>query len=361
MRALLLTLSIAAAGMHCSGAATACAETDAGCDLLTLYLATYAPLIVGAGQIAGPPNVCGVVLTSGANYWPSAQTISGCLDLLGAAIGPGKIVVGGRTTTECALYATTDGGTWSGNGCPGAAASSISEVAYGNGIFVAVGDDGASAPLILTSSDGYTWTTAPNGSATQIIRTVNFINGYFYMGEGGGGAGNLHRSVNPSTVTIAALNGTNIGGGFRYHDVIAAAGGGVLAITDQNGTRYAADGVNFSTGTIFSTAPAGERPQGVATNGALNVAVGGEIGGTESCYVSVSSDGLNWGNEGIMASACAGNSGIAYDVIYGSGEYIATSSTTTGFLMRSSSGLPGSWSAVDIGLTVIRSLEFRER
>ena len=210
MRALLLTLSIVCVGMHCSPANTNCTESDAGCDLLTLYLATYAPLIVGAGQIAGPPNVCGIVLASGANYWPAAQSISGCLDLLGAAIGPGKVVVGGRTTTECALYATTDGGTWSGNGCPGAAASSISEVAYGNGIFVAVGDDGASAPLILTSSDGYTWTTAANGSATQIMRTVNFINGYFYLGEGGAGAGNLHRSINPSPVTIAALYGTTM-------------------------------------------------------------------------------------------------------------------------------------------------------
>ncbi len=59
--------------------------------------------------------------------------------------------------------------------------NSLNAVTYGNGIFVAVGDNGT----ILTSPDGVTWTQESSGT-TDRLNAVNHGNGIFVAGGDGG-------------------------------------------------------------------------------------------------------------------------------------------------------------------------------
>jgi hypothetical protein len=74
-----------------------------------------------------------------------------------------------------ALSSSTDSGaTWTSR-TSGFGSTLIRKVAYGNGIFVAVGSSG----LITTSTDTITWTARTSGFGTNSINGIDYVNGYF--------------------------------------------------------------------------------------------------------------------------------------------------------------------------------------
>jgi hypothetical protein len=103
--------------------------------------------------------------------------------LAGVAYGNGIFVaVGGEEELSGAILSSSDGITWTSRSLGNS--GYLSGICYGNGAFVAVGDNGT----VLTSSDGVNWTSCTSG-------TANNLNGVCY-------------DNNNSTFIAAGNNGT---------------------------------------------------------------------------------------------------------------------------------------------------------
>lgn len=97
-----------------------------------------------------------------------------------AASNTAAIVVG-QDSSQAAFWRTTDGNTWTKISSPiGTTANKLYSVAYGNDIFVAVGQSNTIATSPGTS--GSTWTIRTSAlSATPTLQQVRFVNGYFIV------------------------------------------------------------------------------------------------------------------------------------------------------------------------------------
>ncbi|SDD68349.1 Uncharacterized protein SAMN02799630_06087, partial [Paenibacillus sp. UNCCL117] len=90
---------------------------------------------------------------------------------------------------------STDGRRWALFALPGDSTKLMSQVTYGNNVFVAVGTLGDSQAMLFSSEDGQTWTqhTAPSSNRFD---SVEFINGAFYaVGRKSDGNGVIYRSA----------------------------------------------------------------------------------------------------------------------------------------------------------------------
>jgi len=94
------------------------------------------------------------------------------------------------------VSSSADGTTYTSRTMPAA----ISQMAFGNGIFVAAGN-----AIINTSADGDTWTsrTAPDGGNYSDLL---FLNGYFYLAYGASNQVTAFRSADGITWTAIAFN-----------------------------------------------------------------------------------------------------------------------------------------------------------
>jgi len=118
-----------------------------------------------------------VTSTDGATWNARSSGTSG---LYGVIYGNGKfIAVGGVLSCNfffcnynSLAYASSDGLTWVPSN-PGPAYL-LSDIAFGSGMFVAVGDGGT----IVTSSDGTSWAT-PNSGASELLLNVAYGHGTF--------------------------------------------------------------------------------------------------------------------------------------------------------------------------------------
>lgn len=88
------------------------------------------------------------------------------------ATNAGKTVVGGNTGE---LYYTTNGGTSWTAGTSNFGSTTIRGVAYGNGVWVIVGDSGT----LASSTDGITYTLRTSSFSTSNIEAVTWSNGTF--------------------------------------------------------------------------------------------------------------------------------------------------------------------------------------
>ena len=118
------------------------------------------------------------------------------------------------------LYSSTDSGsTWTSR-TSGFGANKICMVAFGNGLFVAVGANGT----ITTSPDGITWTARTAGVSTNQLNVVVYANSLWVAGGIGanGGTGGITTSsdgitwTKRTTPTTSSTNiyGLNYGGGY---------------------------------------------------------------------------------------------------------------------------------------------------
>ncbi|MEY5048714.1 MAG: hypothetical protein RLZZ175_2073 [Bacteroidota bacterium] len=103
--------------------------------------------------------------------------ISSTAPLRALAYGNGKYITGGNySLSPGLLYSSSDAKNWTKLTDASIPSTAVFQSAvYANGIFVFTGDNG----LILTSTDGVSWTTRTSGISTSIT-SVNYISGAFY-------------------------------------------------------------------------------------------------------------------------------------------------------------------------------------
>ena len=95
----------------------------------------------------------------------------------GLACGNGRFVAVGHRNSTGMTSVSTDGIKWTE---PSLNGNRLGRVAFGNGVFVAVGDGGR----VATSTDGQVWTDITLGSANR--QMIAFSNGVFVTTEAGG-------------------------------------------------------------------------------------------------------------------------------------------------------------------------------
>lgn len=119
-------------------------------------------------------------------------------------------------------------------------------VAFGNGIFVAVG----AAGKISSSTDGITWTARTSGMSTNIINSVEFLNGNFVaVGAGAnGGTGGITTSTDGITWTKRT---TPTGMGTQLYSVTF--GNGYYVAVGSLTTTAGCYSTNLSTWTVLPT------------------------------------------------------------------------------------------------------------
>lgn len=189
----------------------------------------------------------------------------------------------------------------------------LRRIAFGNGIFVAVGDEPpppgppyvAPGPVALSSPDGMNWnTTRLSELARAYVTGVAFGNGTFVMV---GWAYNPYSSTEPRTERPTFILTSTDGESWTDRSLLA--------------TNYLSD-VTFGNG--------------------LFVAVGSPIGGTSRGMFLTSPDGVNW------TSREAGTSKTPQSVTYGNGRFVAVSESSPVVYWISVDGL--NWTSDELAL-----------
>jgi len=228
----------------------------------------------------------------------------------GGSTTPGGQTPGGQTPGGNSGWNAVANSTFGGN-------SFINAIAYGNGKFVAVGDDGK----IAYSTNGATWTAVPNSTfGSNGIYDIAFGDGKFVA------VGSTSIAYSSDGVSWAAANTPFVGGraiaygGGKFVVGRGSAGG------DASPVAYSSDGIQWTrgTGNMYSH-------EAIAYGGGMFVVVSGNA--NQRGY---SSDGVNW-------TRVTYNS-TTYDraVAYGSGKFIAVAGY--GRIVYSSDG--ATWNTV---------------
>jgi hypothetical protein len=212
-------------------------------------------------------------------------------DLFGVTYGNGLFVaVGG----DGAILTSPDGVTWTAR--TSVTSYSLYSVTYGDGLFVAVGRNGA----ILTSPDGVNWTQQTSGTSDG-LSNVTYGNGMFVAV---GGYGTILTSPDGVNWTARASGTSNILYGVTYgNNTFVAVGGDGTILTSSNGVNWT---VRFlETSYIFTEVTYG--------NGMFVVVGLSPLGGA----VFTSSDGVNW------TERAWGAIGYLYGVTYANDTFVA--------------------------------------
>ncbi len=260
--------------------------------------------------------------------------------IIGITSGAGKYVgVGTEDNFNGAVYSSTDGVTWQHEVNPQVPRSNdnyeqwqddLYAVAYGNGVFVAVGGYG----VILRSEDSHTWTVERSGTQDSLLAVVRAGNQFAAVGDNGTlltspdghvwtrrlaaqtnllfwsaavgrdtlvimGA-DLGRKASRTIVTsvpIAQLAGVDPGssstpvaigdsGGSRWLAQLAYGNGRFVAVADSMGQAwYSDDGLAWtSSGPVFFEEPAR----------AITFAQGTFVAAGDAETIVVSTDGSSW-------------------------------------------------------------------
>ena len=189
-------------------------------------------------------------------------------------------------------HVSTDGITWTSGNC--GFSSSINDMAYGNGVYVAVGSGSTS---VYYSTDGVTWSIGTGASI--VLYGVIFANGRF-VAVGGSEKATVYYSTNGKSWSTS----NNINSTEPFNDV--AYGNGKFVGVGFNGyTAYSTDGVTWASGSGIDSSV---RLTGVAYANGKFVAVG-----NTKNYVS--DNGIAW--------TPITNIGSLSDITYGNGKFVA--------------------------------------
>lgn len=189
-------------------------------------------------------------------------------------------------------------------------------IAYGAGLFVAVGDTGT----ILTSPDGITWTARASGT-TLNLRSIVFANGVFII------VGYAHVILTSSTgITWASRTNTLV----ADTGAIAYGAGSFVAVDSTGVPATSPDGITWTTRTATNTGT-----QGLAYGAGLFVTVG------LTNASATSPDGITWTARvpGFAVSMAA--------VVFVNSLFVAVGAS--GAIYTSTNGI--SWSARSSGTT----------
>jgi hypothetical protein len=236
--------------------------------------------------------------------------VSNSSDLYEVSIN-NKITTGKSGALYLTTSATTAGITYPNPGLTwtsvsSAMTTSISQIAYGNNILVAVGFGNQ----IATSPTGTAnWTSRTGTFGTSIIEGVTFGNGVFVaVGRGG----NISSSTNGITWTSRTGNfSTNTINAVTFGNGIFVAG----STTGQINTST--DGVTWTTSTTFSS-----REIDILTYKNNLFLMGANNG-----LLATSTDGTTWTTRTTGLSTGAGD--IIQGITYGNDKYLVTNSATS--------------------------------
>jgi hypothetical protein len=181
--------------------------------------------------------------------WTSKITSTGFGSFRGIASNGSTIYVAvGEAGT---LYSSTDSGaTWTSR-TSGFGASDIYDVAYGNGLFVAVGLSGT----LTTSADGITWTARTSNMSTNDILAVIYANSLWVAVGRGGGATNTGGLIYSTDGITWTRKSQSLTVGVNYNCVA------------WNGTNWLI-GTSITTNNyLYATTPSGTWTVGLALGG----------------------------------------------------------------------------------------------
>lgn len=250
-------------------------------------------------------------LVPGVAPW-TQRTPGSLVTTRGLAYGNGVFVAVGDTSTTGGAATSTDGITWTAR----TIAISAFAVTFGAGVFVAVGTNS-----VATSPDGITWTTRtiPNTA----WRAISYGAGVFVAI----GAGSTVTSPDGITWTARTSVAANMGpityGGGRFVVLSqSAAGGGATSV----------DGISWTA----ITTVAGVTPNSVAYGAGVFVAVG-------TSGAMTSPDGLVWTARPIPG---AGTGSASYQAVtVYNGRFIAVGSPAAGAPLFADSPDGSTWTA----------------
>ena len=272
--------------------------------------------------------------TDGVSWTERANPDTTGRDLYGVTWGGGRFVaVGGCCLSNGFSVALTspDGVTWTETHL--GSFRNFNDVAYANGLYVAVGSGGT----IATSSDGSTWSLQTSGTGF-VLHGVAFGGGVFV-------AVGYDRTIltspdgytwtpqtAPSTVGNSLYAVTHTGTQF----VVAGSSGGVLT---------SPDGVSWTQQTVLdnSGSPSTDTFRAIAVGGG-RIALAA-FSSWEPFYTST--DGVTWTSRA-MAPAGPGEGHRAYALTYGSSGFVAAG--YSGFLAHSVDGVT-TWSPHTLALS----------
>ena len=269
-----------------------------------------------------------VTSTNGVN-WARIAMDPG-ISLWSVAYGNGVFVAVGGTRfpvgTAGVILSSVDGVRWVRRDA--GRADYLNGVAYGNGMFVAVGQAFATPDTILTSTDGVTWAARATGPSTY-LRSIAFGNGRF-IAVGSGGA--VMRSTNGLVWELYAsgapgeLYGVSYGNGTfvavgLYNALLTSTDNGTTWINRNSGPiRYVfLYGVTYGNGAFMAVGYDVEKPYGPGP-------------------VFTSPNGITWTERTTSISALHG-------VAAGAGTFVAVSDC--GAIATSPTG--GAWTRRTLG------------
>ncbi|MFQ3620807.1 MAG: hypothetical protein SNJ78_07665 [Spirochaetales bacterium] len=204
--------------------------------------------------------------------------------------------------------------------------ANLSDVAYGNGIFVAVGSNGA----IFTSSDGREWADAGMGEGPN-LEIVTSLNNTFYAT----GGGNLWYSSNGTDWIIVEGISDDVAVSPTYRNgkyIVFAQSNGPIIYTGTNGISWTARSLpsEMANVAIYS----------VTFGSGYFVAVGYDFSYNNRPCIWISPDGETWSSLDLPLPSYA----YLTDISYGNGFAIVgydETSYTTPLILTSSNGI--SW------------------
>ena len=217
------------------------------------------------------------------------------------------------TSTPSAAY-STNGITWTLTTMT--SSTTWNNTFYGNGVFVAVGQNAAAY-----STNGITWSASTLNS--YVWSPVAYGNGTFVTLSFGIG-GQISRSTNGVSWSTPATFGFTSG-------ALTFANGKFVAISNANSTAAvtSTDGITWTTATM----PVASVWAGVTYGNSTFVAIGG--GGLPSSSAATSTDGITW----VLRTLPSNTTWNA--ITYGNGVFVAV--TTGGSIAYSTDGI--TWSS----------------
>ncbi|HEX9020342.1 MAG TPA: choice-of-anchor D domain-containing protein [Nitrospirota bacterium] len=264
--------------------------------------------------------------------------------LRGVAVGNGVAVAGGADTWNATMFISTDLVSWTTVSLPnnpaGGAIFGINNIAFGNGTFVAIAD----TSIVLTSSNGLTWTAAKPAFPAN-------MNGVYYMNNQFIALGKNYVMTSPNGATwtqhTVPFSGFGIApdlygiayNGSKYVAVGEASNAYVAAYTTSN------DGLTWSQINATTTLTANPVLYNLSSVEYINGLFVASAPGAAARYYT-SSNGTNWTEHSYPIAETPWHLTLLNGKIYAFGYGIVSSTTGT------------SWDAVLPGVTQYFSMSF---
>jgi len=156
----------------------------------------------------------------------------------------GKWVCTGDSGTVSIAYSVDDGATWVS---PTQPAAVMKGIAYGNGVFVALGDSNQAA---YTSPDAVTWTTYATAVPVSSAAELKFINGVFVT-PASAASSSIYTSTNGQSFTAQTMPSSQTWRGMCGYNgtfFIATNASSAVAATSTNMTSFTARTLSITAG-----------------------------------------------------------------------------------------------------------------